>query len=179
MLVDLRDQLRLFIDAAADPISRDEIETLPRTITLDDKADSRRRGASRVVAAAAAVALVVLAAGLVSRLEPGPGGDGTSTTDPTVQPLIAAFDWDYDPTQNSGTACSFGTTYLLDRSEGEPTGWLWQFPDGSTSTEQHPIVPSSQTVGPGVGYAHRTVTLTVYRDGRSASTKRFVAPTHC
>ena len=179
---DLRDQLRSLIDAAADPISTEEVAAHPNTVDLEvvRQNSRRRRRAAAVLAGAAAAVLVVAAAGLVSLLGSDADDVEAGQSEPLREALVADFEWDYDPTQTAGTACSFGTTYFLDRSQGAPTSWLWEFPDGSTSSEQNPIVPSGQTVVFGEdGLPDRTVTLTVYRDGESYSTERFVSPTHC
>ncbi len=34
--------------------------------------------------------------------------------------------------------CAGGTTFFIDESDGQPTGWLWDFGDGNTSQEQNP-----------------------------------------
>jgi len=142
---------------------------------------SPRRQAVRVIAAAALVVVVVIAgAVVVSLLDDGDPNAGTSSTTSTAEALVADFEWDYDLTQTEGTACGFGTTYLFDRSSGEPTSWRWEFPDGSTSTEQNPIVESGRTVFTrDDGTIIREVILTVSRDGQRETVGRQVFPTHC
>src|SRR5690606_22368819 len=94
--------------------------------------------------------------------------------------LGASFEWDYDPEQTVGTACSFETTHFLDRSTGEPTSCLWEFPDGATSTEQNPSVPSTRTRVVGSdGRANMTVTLTVTREDSTDSISHDVIALHC
>jgi PKD repeat protein len=98
----------------------------------------------------------VIAANAVNdRPEPdGPEAAADSVT-VTVQPLgadLAAF-FEFGFTNCTLAACTF-----LDNSGGAPDWWLWDFGDGSTSTEQNP----NHTYGaPGV----YTVMLTVSNDG--------------
>jgi hypothetical protein len=100
--------------------------------------------------------------------------------DEEPQSLDADFEWDYDLTQTAGTACSFSTTHFLDRSTGDPTSWLWEFPDGSTSTEENPVVDTLHTrVVPADGVANMSVTLTVGRNDELDSTMHEVIPVHC
>lgn len=96
------------------------------------------------------------------------------------EPLKAEFEWDYDLTQTVGTACSFETTHFLDRSSGDPSSWLWEFPDGSTSTGQNPTVQSTRTRVVGAdGVPDMTVTLTVRNEGETDSTSHEVIAVHC
>lgn len=103
----------------------------------------------------------------------------TSTTSPIAEEIAADFDWDYDLEQTSGTACSFSTTHFFDRSSGEPTSWLWEFPDGSSSEEPNPTVDSARTRVSGDGTVNMSVRLTVTRDGFSDFIEREVFPVHC
>jgi hypothetical protein len=89
---------------------------------------------------------------------------------PGSEELQAAFDWDFDPTQTEGTACSFERPLFIDQSTGDPTSWHWQFPDGSTSEEQSPVVPHLE---------RGDVTLTVSRGDEADSVTRFFVPVHC
>ena len=103
------------------------------------------------------------------------GGEGADEVE-----LRAAFEWDYDLTQTGGTACGFTTTHLFDRSTGEPTAWLWEFPDGSVSTEQDLVIESRRVWGIDVGgLGDRMVTLTIYRDDESDSVSQQVFIDHC
>ena len=140
----------------------------------------RHRAVRAFAAAALVLVFVVAGAAVVSVLDDGDPNAGTASTTSTVEPLVADFEWDYDLTQTQGTACGFGTTYLFDRSSGEPTSWRWEFPDGSTSTEQNPIVESGRTVFTrDDGTIIREVILTVSRDGQRETVGRQVFPTHC
>ena len=140
----------------------------------------RHRAVRAFAAAALVLVFVVAGAAVISVLDDGDPNAGTSSTTSTVEPLVADFEWDYDLTQTRGTACGFGTTYLFDRSSGGPSSWRWEFPDGSTSTEQNPIVESVRTVFTrDDGTIIREVTLTVSRDGQRETISRQVFPTHC
>ena len=86
--------------------------------------------------------------------------------------LQAHFDWDFDPTQTGGTACSFGRAQFSDRSTGDPTRWRWQFPNGTASAEQNPVLDME-------GVRSGDVTLTVWRGDASDSDTRFFLPDHC
>jgi YD repeat-containing protein len=55
------------------------------------------------------------------------------------------------------------TVSFTDQSIGNITSWLWDFGDGNTSTEQHPV----HTFGPG----KHTVSLTVATDSQETDTK--------
>lgn len=57
------------------------------------------------------------------------------------------------------------TVQFLDASSGGPTSWLWNFGDGSSSTQQN---PSKRFAAPG-GY---TISLTVSRGGVSSTTTK-------
>ncbi len=86
--------------------------------------------------------------------------DGTPVTDSdpshyfggTVVPPVANF------TANATDGLAPLAVQFADTSDGSPTGWAWEFGDGETSTEQHPVhvytVPGNYTVnltvtGPG------------------------------
>lgn len=88
----------------------------------------------------------------------GPGGaSSTSKTVLVSGPLNALFTWSpVVPAPND-------TVQFTDQSGGAPASWLWEFGDGSTSTQQNP----TKQYGTAGTY---TVTLTVYRNGASAST---------
>ena len=86
--------------------------------------------------------------------------------------MRAHFDWDFDPTQTQGTACSFGRAQFIDSSTGDPTRWRWQFPNGTISVEQNPML-DMEGVRPG------DVTLTVWRGDASDSDTRLFLPDHC
>jgi PKD repeat protein len=92
----------------------------------------------------------------------GPGGSSlTSKTLAVSGPLNAQFAWTpVVPAPND-------TVQFTDQSGGAPTSWLWQFDDGSSSTQQNPSKP----FGAAGTY---TVTLTVYRNDTSASTSRTI-----
>ncbi len=77
-----------------------------------------------------------------------------------VEPLEAAFE--ADPGDGTGLQVLF-----TDTTTGDPTGWLWDFSDGSTSVEQDPI--HDYLVGG--SYA---VTLEVSRGATTSSTSQFV-----
>jgi PKD repeat protein len=60
----------------------------------------------------------------------------------------------------------------VNRSTGDPTRWRWQFPNGTVSVEQNPVL-DMEGVRPG------DVTLTVWRGDGSDSDTRFFFPDHC
>lgn len=74
--------------------------------------------------------------------------------------LVAAFSYDVDQQVTGGTSCPAVGVTFTDESEGDPTGWRWEFGDGSTSTEQDP----ERSIAPENG---EEVTLTVTRGGES------------
>lgn len=75
------------------------------------------------------------------------GGEGTAT------PLVAAFRSHVERT----------TVNVADTSRGAPEAWLWDFGDGSTSTDQH---TAHTYTAPGT----YTITLSVYRQGDPIAT---------
>ena len=93
----------------------------------------------------------------------GPGGTNFVTHNVTVSgPIAALFNWSpSSPTVND-------TIQFTDLSGGAPTSWAWSFGDGTTSTQQNP----SKKYGTQGTY---TVSLTVTRNGTSASTSRELA----
>jgi PKD repeat protein len=60
----------------------------------------------------------------------------------TTPPVGARFSVQYEYQETGTTYCPVLATNFVDRSTGEPTHWLWRFPDGTTSTEQHPQLPN-------------------------------------
>jgi hypothetical protein len=62
------------------------------------------------------------------------------SADPDPVELQAHFDWDFDPNQTEGTACSLGRAQFIDRSTGDPTRWRWQFPNGTVSADRNPTL---------------------------------------
>lgn len=70
------------------------------------------------------------------------------------------------------TFCWVEWVEFFDRSSGSPTSWLWEFPDGETSTEQNPIVR-------GYIFGPTTVTLTVMRGNESDQKSREFVPYVC
>lgn len=94
----------------------------------------------------------------------GSGGTQSQTTRTvTVDAAPAAsFSWSpAAPTTDDNIA-------FYDQSSGGVTSWQWSFGDGGTSQAQNPVRRFAQ---PG----NWTVTLTVYRNGQSASTSRSVS----
>lgn len=90
----------------------------------------------------------------------GPGGTSSTTKSVLVSgPLSAHFE--YSPA-NPTTS---DTIQFTDQSGGAPTAWLWNFGDGTSSSEQN---PSKQYATQGTF----TVTLTTSRSGVSASTSK-------
>ena len=67
-----------------------------------------------------------------------------------AQPCLAQF-YAYPDTNNTFP----GTIYFYDYSTGGPTSWSWNFGDGNTSTQQHPVHQYSQ---PGTYVACLTIT---------------------
>ncbi|HEV7238232.1 MAG TPA: PKD domain-containing protein [Thermoanaerobaculia bacterium] len=90
----------------------------------------------------------------------GPGGTSSTSKVVTISgPLNPQFVWSPTvPLPNQ-------TAQFTDQSGGAPTSWLWNFGDGTNSTLQNP----PKQYGSQGTY---TVTLTVYRNGNSASTSR-------
>ena len=81
-------------------------------------------------------------------------------TDP--QPAVtAAFSWSpvYPTVQTTIT--------FTDQSTGSPSGWLWTFGDGTTSSQQNPMKRYSSA-------GSYTVSLTVYRGSATASFSRTI-----
>ena len=92
----------------------------------------------------------------------GPGGAAFITHNVTVSgPIAALFTWSpANPTIND-------TVQFTDLSGGAPTSWSWSFGDNSTSTQQN---PSKKFATQGT----YTISLTVMRNGTSATTTRDV-----
>lgn len=90
----------------------------------------------------------------------GPGGTSFITHNVTVSgPLSALFSFTpASPTIND-------TIQFTDLSGGAPAGWSWSFGDGTSSTQQN---PSKKYNAQGT----YTISLTVTRNGASASTTR-------
>lgn len=90
----------------------------------------------------------------------GAGGSSSTTRSVTVSgSLNALFGWSpSNPTTSD-------TIEFTDQSGGAPTGWSWAFGDGTTSSAQNPL---KNYAAPGT----YNVTLTVSRNGGSASTTR-------
>ncbi|MBA3803703.1 MAG: hypothetical protein H0X22_12485 [Acidimicrobiia bacterium] len=63
----------------------------------------------------------------------------TVRAEPVVAQFSVAYGYDYSETNTS--SCPVASTSFVDRSRGTPTSWEWQFPDGTTSNEQHPQLP--------------------------------------
>jgi PKD repeat protein len=93
------------------------------------------------------------------------GNGKTSTTSQTINvsgPLVASF------TFAPSNPIAGDTLTFNDQSAGAPTAWLWNFGDGSSSTAQNP----SKRFGTAGNYP---VSLTVYRDGLSATGTRIIS----
>lgn len=92
----------------------------------------------------------------------GPGGSSSATKTVFVSgPLNPQFAWTpVVPAPND-------TVTFTDQSGGAPSSWLWQFGDGTSSTQQNP----TKKYGTAGTYA---VTLTVYRNDASAQTTRTI-----
>lgn len=90
---------------------------------------------------------------------------GSSSTSKTVSvsgPLNAQF------TSSPANPTTSDTIQFTDQSGGGPTGWLWSFGDGGTSSQQNPAKK----------YASQgtyTVTLTISRNGANASTSKTIS----
>lgn len=67
------------------------------------------------------------------------------------------------------TNCPILATAFTDLSTGSPDSWEWQFPDGSTSTDQNPQRPPQQG----------NVTLTVTRGSEESSVTNLVSLVAC
>jgi PKD repeat protein len=89
---------------------------------------------------------------------------------PSDEPLRADFSFDISYDETYVTYCPVQAIQFTDLSTGFPTAWLWEFPDGESSTEQNPTVAHS-LLG--------DVTLTVTRDGGSDQVVREVVPAMC
>lgn len=92
----------------------------------------------------------------------GPGGSSSITKNVTVSGALSAM-FAFSPTAPTTS----DTVQFVDQSGGAPTAWSWSFGDGTSSTQQNPAKK----------YAVQgtfTVTLTVSRNGGSASTTRQV-----
>lgn len=90
----------------------------------------------------------------------GPGGFSSATQAVSVSgPLNAMFSW------SPANPIISDTIQFTDQSGGAPTGWVWSFGDGTTSTEQNP----SKKYAAQSAY---TVTLTVNRGGSVSTTTR-------
>lgn len=124
----------------------------------------RRSRSPLIVVAGVAAALLVAGcsdggrdASVVSQPPPDTGVE---------EPLVAAFsyavDYDTDPEVTGPTSCPLSGIRFTDESEGDPTGWEWEFADGSTSTEQNPELDDPSPGSP--------VTFTVTRGDESDST---------
>jgi len=92
----------------------------------------------------------------------GPGGSSSTSKVVTISgPLNPQFVWSpIVPLPNQ-------TVQFTDESGGAPTAWQWSFGDSTTSTLQNP----AKQYGSAGTY---TVTLTVSRNGNSASTSRTI-----
>lgn len=93
----------------------------------------------------------------------GPGGSSSASKTVTVSgPLNAMFFWSpSNPTTSDAIQ-------FTDQSGGAPTGWLWNFGDGTTSAQQNPAKKYS-------AQSTYNVTLTVSRNGATATTSRDIA----
>ncbi len=91
------------------------------------------------------------------------GGDADDDPSGPGTGLEADFSYQVDLDATGGTSCPAVGVTFTDESRGDPTGWEWEFGDGSTSAEQDPV----RTVGPENG---EEVTLTVTRGDESDST---------
>ncbi|OON65626.1 GEVED domain-containing protein [Hymenobacter sp. CRA2] len=69
--------------------------------------------------------------GACAALQFGQAEDYSVTVLPNTQPPVTDFTSDYT------TTCSNPVTFS-DQSQNAPTGWLWDFGDGTTSTQQNP-----------------------------------------
>ncbi len=92
-------------------------------------------------------------------------------TTTAAQPLLASFTFDFDQNVTSPTSCPITAIRLTDRSRGEPTAWLWAFPDGSISTEQNPVIHGDMAFG--------DVQLTVTRGDDSDTITKLVSEVVC
>jgi PKD repeat protein len=75
----------------------------------------------------------------VSLLVTNAAGSNTATVTHAVQvgePTIANFSYT-TPTRNTADTSPFSVTFT-DTSSNSPTSWLWNFGDGTTSTQQNP-----------------------------------------
>lgn len=117
-----------------------------------------RCGLARRLALLAAVAVLVVLASC-SSTDDDAETVGSRSTDAGGE-LVAAFSYDVDQEVTGGTSCPAVGVTFTDESEGDPTGWRWEFGDGSTSTEQDP----DRSIGPENG---EEVSLTVTRGDES------------
>lgn len=62
------------------------------------------------------------------------------TTDAPTEPLVASFTYEPDYEVTGPTSCPLRDITFTDTSDGGPEEWRWEFSDGSTSTEQNPVV---------------------------------------
>lgn len=64
--------------------------------------------------------------------------------------LRADFEYEVDYETTGPTSCPVRSISFIDTSTGEPTDHLWEFPDGSTSSDPSPTVepvPGGATFG--------------------------------
>ena len=94
------------------------------------------------------------------------------STTRSVTTVVARFsvEYEYEYDDTNTTYCPVLGTTFVDRSSGQPTSWTWRFPDGSTSTEQHPHLPAG---------VNGEVTLTVSNGVSSDETTQSVAAVEC
>jgi hypothetical protein len=78
---------------------------------------------------------------LTVEFAPGEGCEFIRAEQPsgtTAASVVARFSVRYEHHETGTTYCPVLATNFVDRSTGRPTSWRWEFPGGSTSTEQHP-----------------------------------------
>lgn len=126
-----------------------------RTFSFGDGQSSTSKVATHVYNAAGTYTVTLTVS--------GNGKTSTATQKVTVNAALSAS-FVYSP----ATPTVNDTIAFNDQSAGAPGEWLWKFGDGSTSTAQSPAKKYSSA-------GNYTVTLTVYRDGLSATGARVVS----
>ena len=118
----------------------------------------------------ASVALLLLVAGGCtsdkSEGRPPARSDVTSESKPS-RTLSARFAYDVQREFVDPTNCPARSVQFKDTSLGSPTGWRWDFGDGSTSSERNPLRDPPSRAG-------EAVTLTVTQGDESASVTKVV-----
>lgn len=77
--------------------------------------------------------------------DPAPSTTEVDRSEAASAELVAAFSYEVELGEVGPTYCPVAAIRFTDESEGDPTSWEWEFGDGTTSTEQHPVVHNELT----------------------------------